>query len=180
MLQRKGRQEPRTRRPADPQYSLGRALRRHQITISPKTVVVGTSRRLAAKVAKPVPEFVKKTQSGLPNMMESMKIVSGVTIKEGDLVKTGPKADGAAGMTRSAYFMKKQLESTMDQDAGAGLSSNTNTWGEGGNTFNGQEVGILQMIQFRRRPNPVGEEGQHECRGCLWRRGEELHGSPAG
>ena len=107
---------------------------------------------LAAKVAKPVPEFVKKTRSGLPNMMESMKIVSGVTIKEGDLVKTGPKADGAAGMTRSAYSMKKQLESTMDQDAGAGLSSNTNTWGEGGNTFNGQEVGILQMIQSAEDP----------------------------
>ena len=48
--------------------------------------------------------------------------------------------------------MKKQLESTMDQDAGAGLSSNTNTWGEGGNTFNGQEVGILQMIQSAEDP----------------------------
>ena len=104
-----------------------------------------------SKVVKPVPEFVKKTQSGLPSMMESMKIVPGVTIREGDLVKAGPKTD-KGGLTRSEYFMKKQLESTMNEESEGGMAGggSTNTWGE--NTFNGQEFGILQMIQSAEDP----------------------------
>lgn len=111
------------------------------------------------KEAKPVPEFLKKTKSGLPSMMESMKIVPGVTIREGDLVKAGPKTDTTAGMTRQSYLMKKQLEleSTMDEESGNGMVSN-NTWGE--NTFNGQEFGILQMIQSAEDPAVAAASGR--------------------
>ena len=101
-----------------------------------------------AGVKANVPEFVKKTTSGLPSMMESMKIVPGVTIKEGDLVKAGPKSrDPNQCMTRSEYFSQKQFESTMTEHDDTEMN---NTWGE--NTFNGQEFGILQMIQSAEDP----------------------------
>lgn len=104
--------------------------------------------------AKSVPEFVKKTASGLPSMMESMKIVSGVTVKEGDLVKSGPKNDsGAHGMTRSEYLRRRQLDTSGMAEEDTAVSNNT--WGE--NTFNGQEFGILQMIQSAEDPALSGK-----------------------
>ena len=106
---------------------------------------------------KVVPEFVKKTQSGLPSMMESMKIVSGVTIKEGDLVKTGPKqVESARGMTRTEYFNKKHYESAMTGGMDdAGVSGGGGTWAE--STFSNQEFGVLQMIQSAEDPLLAGK-----------------------
>ncbi|QDZ18169.1 hypothetical protein HOP50_01g06720 [Chloropicon primus] len=126
--------------------AMGLANGKRQGEVSPLKKQNGVSNKLA----KPVPEFVKKAQRGLPSMMESMKIVSGVTIREGDLVKAGPKMDANAGMTRSAYFVKKQLDSTIDESGAAGMGGGNNSWGD---TLNGsQDLGILQMIQSTEDP----------------------------
>ena len=134
----------------------------------------GSPRGGMANPEATAPEFVKRTANGLPSMMEGMRIARGVTVKEGDLMKAGPRLDaplpgegmgGPGGpeqeqrMTRRDYFALRQREGgaggaggPMDT-LGSGMESirSGGDWGEA--TFGS---GLLQMMQSVEDPLLVG------------------------